>query len=88
MSFVAFALAIEYSTRPNSPVILPTPAYMPYFDVIPMVGHQIIEVPLASAGTRSMLDLERIEAAFVAGAGSIVLCYPHNPVGFSAHLLW
>jgi cystathionine beta-lyase len=78
------ALAIEYSTRPNSPVILPTPAYMPFFDVIPMVGRQIIEVPLDSTGTRSTLDLERIEAAFVTGAGSIILCHPHNPVGMSA----
>jgi cystathionine beta-lyase len=78
------ALAIEYSTRPKSSVILPTPAYMPFFDVIPMVGRRIIEAPLASTGTRSTLDLERIEAAFVAGAGSIILCHPHNPVGMSA----
>jgi cysteine-S-conjugate beta-lyase len=78
------ALAIDYSTPPDSPVILPTPAYMPFFDVIPIVRRRIIEVPLVSIGTRSTLDLDRIDAAFAAGAGSLILCHPHNPVGMSS----
>jgi cysteine-S-conjugate beta-lyase len=78
------ALAIEYSTRPGSPVILPTPAYMPFFDVIPMVRRAIVEVPHVSVGIRLVLDLDRIDAAFAAGAGSIILCHPHNPAGMSA----
>jgi cystathionine beta-lyase len=77
-------LAIEHSTRPDSPVILPTPAYMPFFDVIPIARRRIVEVPLVSTGTRLTLDLDRIDAAFAEGAGSVILCHPHNPVGISS----
>ncbi len=79
---VGVMVAIEFFSRPGSPVILPTPAYMPFFDLPGAVGRDIIEVPLARDGDgRYSLDLDGIDAAFAAGAGSIIHCHPHNPVG-------
>ncbi len=77
-------LAIEFFSKPASPVIVTTPAYMPFFRVPAMVGRQCIEVPLAATdGGREELDLDAIGAAFAAGAGSIILCHPYNPIGRS-----
>ncbi|MBO1269315.1 MalY/PatB family protein [Arthrobacter cavernae] len=74
-------LGIEEFTVPGSPVILPTPAYPPFYDVIRLSGRQAIEIPLVEVDGVSTLDFQRIDEAFSAGAGSIILCNPHNPAG-------
>lgn len=74
-------LGIERFSPTGSAVILPTPAYMPFFVVPGVVNRPIIEVPTLVEGGRRLLDLEGIEAAFAAGAGTIVLCHPYNPLG-------
>ncbi len=73
--------AITVFSRPGSPVILPTPAYMPFLTVPPWLGRQIIQVPMVASGGRLVLDLDGIEAAFRAGGHLLVLCNPCNPVG-------
>lgn len=72
---------LDYFVRPGGAVILPTPAYMPFFEVPPAHGRQIIEVPMASENGYYALDLDGIEAAFRAGGAVLVLCNPYNPVG-------
>lgn len=74
-------LTIEYFTAPGSPVILPTPAYMPFFALPPTRGREIIEVPSHVEDGCYTMDLDGIDRAFAAGAGLLVLCNPHNPVG-------
>ncbi|MCM3659797.1 aminotransferase class I/II-fold pyridoxal phosphate-dependent enzyme [Georgenia satyanarayanai] len=78
----ALRIAVQRFTPPGSPVIVPTPAYMPFLTVVPAVDRQVIEVPsLLEEDGRYRLDLEAIDAAFAAGAGLLVLCNPWNPVG-------
>jgi len=74
-------LAIEHFSAPGSAVILPTPAYMPFFMVPKSMGREIIEVPMHEQGGHYTLDLEGIDAAFKAGGGLLILCNPYNPVG-------
>ena len=74
----ALRLAIEHFSAPGTPVVLPTPAYMPFVSVPPRLGREVIEVPL-SAGHR--YDLDALAAAFEAGGDLLILCNPHNPVG-------
>lgn len=38
-------VVVEFLTRPESPVALPVPAYMPFFDVLHVTGRQRVEVP-------------------------------------------
>jgi cystathionine beta-lyase len=62
---------------PGSSVVITPPVYPPYFGLIPEAGHTLVEVPLQGLD----LDLDGIEAAFVAGACAMLLCNPHNPLG-------
>lgn len=59
--------AITVFSRPGSPVILPTPAYMPFLTVPPRLGREIIQVPMATEGGRYVLDTGGIDAAFKRG---------------------
>jgi cysteine-S-conjugate beta-lyase len=78
----AYSLAVTYASEPGSPVIVPTPAYMPFLSLTPALGREVIEVPgIEDADGRWTLDLDGIDAAFAAGAGTLVLCNPHNPTG-------
>lgn len=64
----------------GTPIVLPTPAYMPFFDVAEVTGRELIEVPMIRSGTAWSFDLEALDAALVPGA-TLVLCNPHNPIG-------
>ncbi|NYE95755.1 cystathionine beta-lyase [Psychromicrobium silvestre] len=74
-------LAIDAFSTPGSPVILPVPAYMPFFELIEQLGRERIEVPMLRGETGWSLDLEALDAAFASGAGTLILTNPHNPVG-------
>lgn len=71
-------LGIQYFTRPDSPVVVPVPAYPPFLELPAAAGRERIDVPVTETG----LDLDAIEKAFAEGAGSILLANPYNPLGF------
>jgi cysteine-S-conjugate beta-lyase len=74
--------AIEHFTPPGSPVVLPTPAYMPFLVVPGLLGRETIQVPLVPGDDgRATYDLEGLDRAFAAGGRLLVHCNPHNPVG-------
>lgn len=73
--------AIEHFSKPGSPVIIPTPAYMPFLTVPRSLGREQIELPMRLEGDRYVYDLDGLDAAFRAGADLLVLCNPHNPIG-------
>lgn len=74
--------AIVLLTRPESPVILHTPVYFPFFAMVENAKRRIIEAPSRVDGDgRYTLDLEAIEKGFEDGAGSLVVCNPWNPTG-------
>lgn len=74
----ALTAAIEHFSAPGRPVILPTPAYMPFVTVPADLGREVIQVPLGPGGR---YDLDALDAAFAAGGNLLLLCNPHNPVG-------
>jgi cysteine-S-conjugate beta-lyase len=75
-------LAITQFSRPGSPVILPTPAYMPFLIVPEFLGREIIQVPMLDDGTGFFtFDLDGIDAAFRAGGHLLIFCNPYNPLG-------
>lgn len=77
----AFQATIEHFSRPGSPVIVPTPAYMPFLTLPGALGRDVLEVPLTRDGDRYVYDLDALDAAFAAGGHVLALCNPHNPVG-------
>ncbi len=74
-------VAIEHYSRPGAPVILPTPAYMPFLSVPPAMHREIIEVPLLETEGAYAMDLDALDAAYRAGGHLLILCNPYNPVG-------
>ncbi|APT92102.1 aminotransferase [Corynebacterium phocae] len=66
------SLSIQYFTRAGSAVAVPTPSYPPLLELPGLHGRERLECGL---------DLESIERAFAAGAGSILLANPYNPLG-------
>lgn len=77
----ALKLAIEHYSAPGTPVILPTPAYMPFVTVPPAVGREVLQVPMIEVDGRARYDLDALDAAFRAGGNLLILCNPHNPIG-------
>ncbi len=78
----ALEIAITYYSRPGSPVILPTPAYMPFLSVPPQLGREIIQVRMREETPGFFtLDLDAIEDAFRAGGHLLIFCNPCNPLG-------
>lgn len=78
---------IDELTRPGSPIIVPTPAYMPFLTIPSQHDREVIEVPsLHEANAEKpedawALDLEGIRAGLDEGAGLVILCNPWNPTG-------
>jgi cystathionine beta-lyase len=77
----ALELAITRFSRPGAPVILPTPAYMPFLSVPGYLGREIIQVPMRGDRGFFTLDLDGISAAFRAGGHLLIFCNPYNPLG-------
>jgi cysteine-S-conjugate beta-lyase len=78
----ALQIAITQLSRPGSPVILPTPAYMPFLAVPGFLGREIIQVQMRGDGAGFFtLDLEAIDDAFGRGGHLLIFCNPYNPLG-------
>jgi cystathionine beta-lyase len=75
-------VAVEHFTPPGSPVVLPTPAYMPFLSLPGLLGRDTIQVPMvAGPDGRPTHDLDGLDRAFAAGGRLLVHVHPHNPTG-------
>jgi cysteine-S-conjugate beta-lyase len=72
---------IEHFTVPGSPVILPTPAYMPFLKVPGALGRELVQVPMVERDGRPRYDLDGIARALGGRPGLVVHVNPHNPLG-------
>lgn len=73
-------LALEVLCPPG-PVVVPLPCYPPFRDVVELTGREIVPVELDPDSDDATLDLAAVSRAFAAGARSLLLCNPHNPLG-------
>ncbi|MGT2426318.1 MalY/PatB family protein [Amnibacterium kyonggiense] len=77
----ALDVTLRRYSDPARPVVVATPAYMPFLRIPELVGRPVVEVPSTVVDGRYALDLDGIAAAFEGGADVFVLCNPWNPVG-------
>jgi cystathionine beta-lyase len=77
----ALEVAITKFSPDGTGVIIPTPAYMPFLSFVPTLGREVFQVPGVVADGRWHHDLAAIDAAFHAGARTLILCNPQNPTG-------
>ncbi|MFE2596371.1 aminotransferase class I/II-fold pyridoxal phosphate-dependent enzyme [Streptomyces sp. NPDC059396] len=79
----ALRMALETCADLSRPVVVCTPVYSGILKVTRAVGAVVRTVPLThDPDLRYTLDPQRLADEFRAsGAGTLVLCSPHNPVG-------
>jgi cystathionine beta-lyase len=73
----AIAAVLRAVAGPGRPIVLNTPVYHPFFDLIEELGCELAEAPLVDG----QLDPEAIERGFAEGAAALILCSPQNPTG-------
>jgi cystathionine beta-lyase len=61
----------------KAPVVVPLPAYPPFLEVAQVTGRALFTVPCQG----TTLDVEAIGDALAAGARTVLLSTPHNPLG-------
>ena len=74
-------LALETFTERDDPVVITTPVYMPFFDVVDLSGRPQVHVPMVDVEGRPTFDLDALDYAFATGARTVLLCNPYNPLG-------
>lgn len=66
--------------RPDAPLVLLTPAYMPFISTAERFGRDSIEVTMVPTQSGWEIDWNALEQA-LAGGALLVLVNPHNPIG-------
>ncbi|TIP89998.1 MAG: pyridoxal phosphate-dependent aminotransferase [Mesorhizobium sp.] len=74
------AAMLRTFTKPGDGVIVQSPIYSPYFEVIQGNGRKLLVNRLRLQDNQYELDLENFEK-LAAGAKAFLFCNPHNPAG-------
>ena len=81
----ALEIAITHFSRPGSPVILPTPAYMPFLAVPGLLGREIIQVPMRDDAGFFTLDFDAIDGRLPGRRAPADLLQPVQPARPGLH---
>ncbi len=80
----SIAILMNQLTEPGDGILIQTPDYKPFFDMVHRNGRIFVENPLSydREGRRFTLDLEDLERKLSSGKVKLmVFCSPHNPAG-------
>lgn len=72
---------INTLTKKNDKILVQSPVYTPFFNLIRDNDRQVIENELIYDGTSYTIDFADFEAKLQQGVTAFMLCSPHNPVG-------
>ncbi|MDR0232317.1 MAG: pyridoxal phosphate-dependent aminotransferase [Dysgonamonadaceae bacterium] len=76
------AQAVHAFTAPNDAVIIQTPVYPPFYDVVLSNGRKLVTNPLIYDNGKYLIDFEDFERKIKDNDVKLfILCSPHNPVG-------
>ncbi len=79
---IALSTGVKINTEVNNGVIIFTPVYGPFMDVIEEQNRKIVECPLIVKDNRYFIDFELLEKlAKDENNKLLMLCSPHNPSG-------
>lgn len=73
-------LAIHAFSSPGDKVIIQSPVYYPFFQIVPKNERELILNPLKNNGGKYEMDFDQLRSV-IKGAKLFILCSPHNPVG-------
>jgi cystathionine beta-lyase len=75
------ATILRTFTEPGDGVIVQSPVYSPYYEVVRGNGRRLLVNRLVLNGSRYDLDLDDFGRLAAEGARAFLLCNPHNPAG-------
>ncbi|MEI3605466.1 MalY/PatB family protein [Pseudogracilibacillus sp. SE30717A] len=74
-------IAIQSFTEENDKILLQTPVYTPFFNIIRNGKREVVENSLVFNGEKYEIDFKDFEEKLKLGVKAFILCSPHNPVG-------
>lgn len=74
-------LAIQSFTELNDKILIQTPVYTPFFNIIKNGNREIVENPLVYKNDKYEIDFHDLEKKLKSGVKAFIFCSPHNPVG-------
>ncbi|MGJ7911388.1 MalY/PatB family protein [Neobacillus sp. LXY-1] len=77
----AISLSIQSFTKEGDKVLVQSPVYTPFFDMIEKNNRVMVNCPLILEGNRYKIDFSAFENALKEGCKLFLLCSPHNPAG-------
>jgi cystathionine beta-lyase len=77
----ALSLIVHAFTKPGDKVILQSPVYYPFYDVVRMNDCTLVDNPLILRNHRYEIDFDLLERQAADGAKLMLFCSPHNPGG-------
>ena len=78
----ALSIAVQRFTAPGDAVVIQTPVYAPFYEVVRGQDRELMTNPLRFEDGRYSMDLDHLESCLQTGRVKLlILCSPHNPVG-------
>ncbi len=74
-------IAIQSFTEENDKILLQTPVYTPFFNIIRNGKREVVENTLIYNDEKYEIDFQDFEDKLKQGVKAFILCSPHNPVG-------
>jgi cystathionine beta-lyase len=77
----AIAMSIKAFTEVGDKIMIQTPVYPPFFDLVQKSERVLIKNPLIEKDGNYFIDFADMESSFAEGVKMIIIANPHNPVG-------
>ncbi|WP_411343573.1 MalY/PatB family protein [Paenibacillus sp. WLX1005] len=78
----ALNFAVQTFTERGDKVVIQTPVYPPFYNVVKGHGRQLVESPLTRLDNGQYeMDFDHLERTLDESVKLFILCSPHNPVG-------
>lgn len=78
---VGLSYAVQTISEVDDEIIVQTPAYGPFFEVVKDNGRVLIESPLKNEKGYYTIDFEDLENRITKKTKAVIICNPHNPSG-------
>lgn len=77
----ALSYCVRAFTEPGDKIIIQSPVYHPFYNVIKDNGREIVKNPLKFEDGKYYMDYDDLENKIDSRTKMLILCSPHNPVG-------
>lgn len=77
----AMLASVATFAAPGEGVVIQTPIYPPFLQIVDMLGRRLVDNPLVPGPDRYEMDLDGLREAIDSDTRLLLFCNPHNPTG-------